>query len=369
MSNPTIHHPIYTFSVTKLQFSYFEKLNKYLNQSNDKALYKNMNSLLFTSSVPLNKISEIVDLFIIEKKSNAKHKQKIQLFFWLYKYIKVLDAVFNYWRYCSTIKKKNINYMIMWNGLKYKQNLMKLAASKYKVKIFYMENGLIPGMTTIDNKGVNYLNSVPRSPNFFLARLSNKYSKPTICTCENKKIFIPFQVNTDSQIIKYSPWIRDMYALVKTISDHCQYLPKGYKVIFKTHPKCPEDYSELFKKFEGHSHIIFDNENPTNTLIEKSEIVLTINSTVGIEGLIQYKKVITLGDAFYNIDGLVHHAGNSKQLKEIFCSIEKLKINYYLISSFLDYMINEYQIPGSWTNPDNNHFRKIITKINKFVCQ
>ena len=80
MSNQTIHHPIYTFSVTKLQFSYFEKLNKYLNQSNDKALYKNMNSLLFTSSVPLNKISEIVDVFIIEKKVTQNTNKRSSYF-------------------------------------------------------------------------------------------------------------------------------------------------------------------------------------------------------------------------------------------------------------------------------------------------
>jgi capsular polysaccharide export protein len=243
---------------------------------------------------------------------------------------------------------------------------MKLAALKYKTKIFYMENGLIPGMTTLDNQGINYLNSVPRNPDFFSKHLK-KNSNNLTKNITIRTIFIPFQVNTDSQIVKFSPWVKDMFALVEIISEICEYLPKEYKIIFKTHPKCPENYSNLIKSFKNHPQISFDNTTPTNTLIKKADIICTINSTVGIEGLIQRKKIITLGDAFYNINGLVQHAENKQKLIEILRKIDNTSLNLDLVKKFLDYMINEYQIPGKWQNPDEGHFDSLTLRIKEFV--
>ena len=38
-------------------------------------------------------------------------------------------------------------------------------------------------------------------------------------------------------------------------------------------------------------------------VLKKAELVITLNSTVGIEALLYGKPVLTLGDAFYNIKG------------------------------------------------------------------
>ena len=373
MSKRILNHNIYTFAVTRLQFNYFQKLNKAFNQSKNRVLYKNLGTVSL-SRIPLKEILKIVDSFIYEKKNSVKHKNKKYLFFMVYRHIKTIDAIWNYWRYCSAIKKKSIIYMIMWNGLKYKQLIMRLAAIEHGVHIFFMENGLIPGMTTIDHKGVNYQNSVPRSPDFFLENFRANDNKIRIKDknknkSKSKYIFIPFQVNTDSQIVKFSPWIKDMRMLTEVITSLSPYLPDEYSIVFKTHPKCPENYEDLINSFKGNRQISFKNNTETNILIKNADIVCTVNSTVGIESLIQHKKVITLGEAFYNIHGLVHYAIDKDELKKIFLQIEKLEVDHNLISCFLNYMVNDYQVPGDWENPDQNHFDQVAIKLNQLTSE
>jgi capsule polysaccharide modification protein KpsS len=138
-----------------------------------------------------------------------------------------------------------------------------------------------------------------------------------------------------------------MHHLVKIIDSLLQYIPIQYNVIFKTHPACLESiaggYDNLINKYKNHSRIKFRNDINTDNLIKNASIVCTINSTVGIESLIKYKKVITLGQAFYNIKGLVYHADNKQELKELFIKIDNLKINFKLITSFLYYLQYEYK--------------------------
>jgi len=73
--------------------------------------------------------------------------------------------------------------------------------------------------------------------------------------------------------------------------------------------------------------------------------VITINSTVGIESLLFHKKVIVLGDAFYNIEGITYEARDQKTLLEIIDTIEVLKLDTKLIGNFLKYLYNDYLIP------------------------
>ena len=113
--------------------------------------------------------------------------------------------------------------------------------------------------------------------------------------------------------------------------------------------------------------VIFANENSTQELIEKSEFVLTINSTVGVESLLLGKKVITLGNACYNIDGLVRHATNADQLVNIIDSINDWEPDLNLLMKFLNYLNSDYLVPDSYKNPGNKHWQVMNEKINSFI--
>ena len=88
-------------------------------------------------------------------------------------------------------------------------------------------------------------------------------------------------------------------------------------IIFKEHPSSKKDYPNLHKIASHLEYVDFANGYPTQELIEKSEAVITINSSVGVESLLFNKKVITLGNAFYNIEGIVKNAKDKEELIEI----------------------------------------------------
>ena len=71
------------------------------------------------------------------------------------------------------------------------------------------------------------------------------------------------------------------------------------------------DYSGAFRAFPD---VVFTKLMNTQELIEKSAAVVTVNSTVGIEAMLHLKPVITLGDAFYAVPGLVRPCGRDDEL-------------------------------------------------------
>src|SRR5262249_52984485 len=127
-----------------------------------------------------------------------------------------------------------------------------------------------------------------------------------------KYIFCPFQVALDSQVLVYSPWIMNMHNFYELISKVSESLDeKDLFFVIKEHPSCKMDYSDL--KSQNNERIIFANANSTQELIENAEMIITLNSTVGIESLIYNKKVITLGQAFYSGFGLAKNANSAEE--------------------------------------------------------
>ena len=53
-------------------------------------------------------------------------------------------------------------FVAMWNGNKFEPSVVKLAARKSGCKLIYWENGFLPQTITMDDKGINYLNSLSR---------------------------------------------------------------------------------------------------------------------------------------------------------------------------------------------------------------
>jgi len=293
----------------------------------------------------------------------------------LYKNFIKIQAPMIYCFYKKEIEKHKPNLIGVWNGIKYPQFMLTNLAKELNIKVIFFENGFLPDTTQVDCKGINYLNSVPRDKNFY--ENLEYYKKPLpekliprapIRKLEgdeidlNKKyIFIPLQVNYDSQIIYFSPWIKSMQEFFKVINDIADNFEIDF--IFKVHPSDRvTKYSDLIKKAKNN---VYFATNPTSELIKNAEAIITINSSVGIESLLFNKKVITLGDAFYNIEGIVKHANNKNELINILKNIDSWKINEKLIKNFLGFLYYEYLIPKSWKNPNQEHIKKITHRINQ----
>lgn len=293
----------------------------------------------------------------------------------IYKNFIKLQAPLIYCFYKNALYKYNPKLIAIWNGIKYPQYILNDLAKELSIKTIFFENGFLPNTTQVDCKGINYLNSVPRDrsfyeklnfykkslPNELVPRVPIRKLQGDNINLNREYIFIPLQVNYDSQIIKFSPWINSMqefFELINNIADK-------FKIdfIFKIHPSDRvTDYSNLLKRAKNN---VYFATNPTNELIKHSKAVITINSSVGIESLLFNKKVITLGKAFYNIDGIVKHANNEKELINILKNLENWQIDNKLIKNFLGYLYYEYLIPESWKNPTEKHFNKLNKRIEK----
>ena len=356
----------YFFAVTKVQYKYFNLVNDYLGQTEGHVLYNKKTKSPCFHRIPYKGISEIADLAVSTRENCSKYRRKSKLYFKLYKLVKFVDASWRYVCYSSEFKKNSVRNVVVWNGLKYNQLIIRLAAERHNAAVIFMENGLVPGMTTLDQKGVNFGNSAPRDIDYYLGLgCPELASEKRFQQTNSKYIFVPFQVNTDSQIVSYSPWIKNMDDLFNIICEAAGSLPDNYRIVFKLHPMCPEPYADLISKSSDYQNIVFDNDTATEQLIRHADAICTINSTVGIEGLLSEKKVIVLGNAFYGIEGLTKSARCIDELNVLFEEIDYFSVNRRAISGFKKYLTETYQVCGSWVDADEAHLASLKNKLEQ----
>jgi capsular polysaccharide export protein len=180
-------------------------------------------------------------------------------------------------------------------------------------------------------------------------------------------VFIPFQVVKDSQLLLYSPLVgNDMESFL----DHCRTAVKqvaeDYRIIVKLHPADLDnvDYSQLPERYPD---VIFLKDYPSNQLIQGSNLVITINSTVGVEALLHDKPVITLGNNFYNVPGVVNHVDDLSELPHAIETALNTPPDKEKIQRLLYYLYHEYFTHGSWKNFSVQSLEAVATKISQLL--
>lgn len=122
----------------------------------------------------------------------------------------------------------------------------------------------------------------------------------------------PLQVHNDSQILHHSPF-RTLREFIDTVvASFAAHAPPDTGLVFKHHPldRPYHDYATHIAAAArthgvfGRVHYLHDQHLPT--LLKHARGVVTINSTTGLQSLYHGTPVITLGDCFYAVDGLVH---------------------------------------------------------------
>lgn len=271
---------------------------------------------------------------------------KAQLFKFAYAIECVLKDVF---------KENEITFFVIWNGQHILGRISTALAKFYKVKKVYLEISNLPDKIFADPEGVNSLSSLKKGV-FFRnsppinderhgswirgyikakeeplpqARKKNQPIRKSInallkllfygfsgkllsydkkldlseynrflTTTEDLSgfIFLPLQVTSDTQIKLHSK-LNNIDAIRYSLELAGQ---RGLPLIVKLHPaetskKTIDEILKLKRLFFFHT----SNEN-TLALVKRARLVITINSTVGLEAKIFGKEVVVLGDAFYS---------------------------------------------------------------------
>jgi capsular polysaccharide export protein len=371
--------PVTLFAFSKSQNDYFTKLAGNIHQQTTVIWYK---QLIFPSFIGLKSLGKTnMDKLINLKMRESRNKNPLSQNRWipLYKIIKQIEFIWNFLLYFRVLQKNPDAVIGMWNGNKFRQSILVEVARVLQVPCSYFENGLLPNTTTMDLQGINAKNSLPRIPSFYNEQIDLSCTLPTQLVKRRDKfdreyenhlsskelpnhfIFVPFQVNTDSQIILHSPWIKHMFELF----DICEAiaLKSNIHFVLKEHPSCSQIYDSLYERADKNSHLHFAPRNySTQELIEKCDAVATINSTVGMEALIYNKKVIVLGEAFYSIEGITQTVTSTETFEKVLAQLHTWSPDKTLVERFLKYIYCQYSIPETTINASAKHYHAVTQR-------
>lgn len=372
------------FAVNRNQFKYFRFLAGHF-QGPARVVYAKrayLPSLAALRQLRRGALTPIVEGKIAELK--ARNPRLGSRGAWFFRGLFQLLAIVDFLRYWGPITQANAGVMGVWNGHFFRQSIARLIAGQHGIRCVFFENGLLPQTTTLDGAGVNYANSVPRLPAFFAARErvadlptdlvprapknSAKFAAKA-ADLPDRYLFIPFQIDHDTQIVLHSPWIGNMAQLFDVLEELSESGAEDFDLVFKEHPSSLKSYPALYEKIAAHPRMHLMNQVPTQTLIQQAEAVIVVNSTVGIEALLYGKKVIVLGQAFYAIDGIARKAENIGQLSAITQAIDGWEVDRPLLKRFLSYLYFDYSIPGGWKNPDVQHARAVEERFGAYHVQ
>ena len=122
---------------------------------------------------------------------------------------------------------------------------------------------------------------------------------------------LPLQVHNDSQIVHHSRYGTVEAVIDEVMASFSRHAAKDDWLVIKHHPmdRAYSNYSRYIEQraavhgLSARVRYVHDLHLPT--LLKHAKGVVTVNSTTGLQSLFHKTPVITLGDCFYNIPGLV----------------------------------------------------------------
>ncbi len=224
---------------------------------------------------------------------------------------------------------------VAWNGLNGSRRVFIDAAKDAGAKTLSFELGPFPGRITVDPKGVNFANALPRDAAPYLDWLRQSDIDPEGWRALGAKIkqrtpiappaqagalppltdpfvFAPLQVPGDSQLRLFGGNFRTVESFVQALTEAARHLPDGWHLRVKEHPSIPAFVSDLLRNVDA--PIYLDNATDTFAQVAASRGVITINSSVGLESMFFDKPVVACGQCFWAIPGMAETAPDQAAL-------------------------------------------------------
>ena len=215
-----------------------------------------------------------------------------------------------------------------------------------------LKQGLKPFLTQR-----NLYARIPRTAHplsFFLEQLRIKMRRAWLPSTRNVKLperflFIPFQVHDDTQIIVHSPWVNSMECLIREVLEAKSRLNLPHKLVVKEHPVDVGRYD--YTRLQKMSELVWLRDFPLEEILTKTDCVITVNSSVGIEALVYGKPVVTLGEAFYNVKAMAHAALKREDLAPAIMAALEEPGDPHLREAFLCRLRFQDLVDASWRCP------------------
>ncbi|MEO0438045.1 MAG: hypothetical protein AAF098_14170, partial [Pseudomonadota bacterium] len=250
--------------------------------------------------------------------------------------------------YSGLLSDLKPDVVMTWNGTLAVTGCLVEIAERNNIDAFYMERGLLPDTLVLDRQGVNYRSSLA-GPN----RATTETSEPTrtieasrrvrlhdFCdelktsarsvvnkgqslsevelrselglSSERQTILLPLQIESDTNIVEYSPAVKEMLPLVSAVVDAAARL--SMQVIVKPHPEDARRRASIEDACD-HPCCYCSWDHSLHSLLAVTDVAIVINSTVGLEALMQDIPVIALGNSIYSDKGFTEDIRDLEQIE------------------------------------------------------
>lgn len=177
-----------------------------------------------------------------------------------------------------------------------------------------------------------------------------------------KYILFPLQVNSDTQIILNSKY-SSMYEAIDNILPVLK--KTEFKIIIKEHPMEvePVDYG----KYADNKQVFVVKKIDLDKFIKNAEFVVNINSSVGMQAVAKYKKVLLLGESFYKNSPLsiYYPEISNKNLSDVMekIKVDKSEVDKSEVDKYINHFRDEIFLKGHFYTPDVNFFERIRNRM------
>lgn len=213
----------------------------------------------------------------------------------------------------SKIMSAKLTGAVTWNGQVGDAALVALALRQLKVPTLYAELSPFKGRYFLDHVGVNGASSLQavrpediepyEDEEELFSRLRQNYlgRRTTTDALKDPKdlpqtfTFAPLQVPTDTQILLHGGVVRRHSDYIDMLRQLRALLPPGMTLVVKPHPVSPFRASYLHDAIGR--NIVVASDYETRDLIERCTAIVTVNSSIGVDGFLFGKPVIALGKA------------------------------------------------------------------------
>ena len=127
-------------------------------------------------------------------------------------------------------------------------------------------------------------------------------------------VYFPLHVTDDYKIKRVIPHCVDQASIIEQVADA---LPAGHDLVLKEHPmSLGRNSIMLLRRLRKRSNVrLVSPYTSTHELVQRSEAVAVISSTVGLEALLYDKPVLTIGDPYYAGYGVTLDLGSFAEIR------------------------------------------------------
>ena len=350
------HHPVvmlYTnplgnlFKTNGIEVVYYYERKKKLF----KKIGNKLDGLSFSTVVGSRQISEIIEV-------EGKRRPEIT---WPSRIERTSkDAALHYYATMELVLDLCPDIIAVWNGFTgLVANTLRIIAEDLKIPSCFMERGLFKNSLFLDKKGCNGAASISSIDynkevklfseihknevyKLFKDRVDFKSGKINSSNykelIDKRIVFFPLQVTRDTNILLYSKFNSMRHAF------HDIYNALNEEnTVFVIRPH-PEESINQAINIPRLDNVLICKDESLEFWIENSHLIVTINSTVGLEAILKNKPVISLGQSIYssfkylkNLDPLESSKVTSRKYNK-----ELKKYLLYFVSSNLLIEGSEY---------------------------